>query len=392
MARLDEPDEVGRDQPGALVDQLVVRVLAVGARRAPDDRPGVVGDPLAVEADRLAVALHVQLLQVVGQRAEIGAVGQHGRRLRAEEVDVPDAEQTHDHRQVALERGLPQMLVDRVKAGEHVSEIGRANRNHQRKPNSGIVGVAPADPIPEAEHIVGIDAEGLHPFGVGGDRDEVTLHRRFAERVDQPAAAGVGIRQRLHGGEGLAADDEERLRRVEIAQRLVGVVAVDVADEPAFDLRGPEVAQRLVGHGGPEVAAADPDVDDGRDALAGRAGPLAAAHPVGEVRHPVQHLVHIGHDVMAVGDDLLAARRSQRDVQNRTVFGDVDVLAGEHRVDPLAQPGPLGERDQQPNRLVGHAGAWSSPGTGPRLRASGACRDPGRRRRARADAPCRSDS
>ena len=31
-----------------------------------------------------------------------------------------------------------------------------------------------------------------------------------------------------------------------------------------------------------------------------------------------------------------AARRAQRDMQHRAVFRDVDLLAAEHRVDPLA--------------------------------------------------------
>ena len=39
--------EVAGDQLGALVDQLVEGVLAVGAGLAPDDRAGLVVDPLA---------------------------------------------------------------------------------------------------------------------------------------------------------------------------------------------------------------------------------------------------------------------------------------------------------------------------------------------------------
>ena len=45
MVRLGEADEVDRHDPGALVEQLVERVLAVRARLTPHDRPGVVVDP-----------------------------------------------------------------------------------------------------------------------------------------------------------------------------------------------------------------------------------------------------------------------------------------------------------------------------------------------------------
>ena len=41
VVRVGEADEVGRHDPGALVQQLVERVLAVGARLAPHDRAGV---------------------------------------------------------------------------------------------------------------------------------------------------------------------------------------------------------------------------------------------------------------------------------------------------------------------------------------------------------------
>ena len=63
VQRPGEADEVARDQPRALVDQLVEGVLAVGARLAPDDRAGVVVDGLAREVDVLAVRLHVELLR-----------------------------------------------------------------------------------------------------------------------------------------------------------------------------------------------------------------------------------------------------------------------------------------------------------------------------------------
>ena len=44
VQRLAEADEVARDQPRSLVDQLVERMLAVGAGLAPVDRAGVVVD------------------------------------------------------------------------------------------------------------------------------------------------------------------------------------------------------------------------------------------------------------------------------------------------------------------------------------------------------------
>ena len=72
-------------------------------------------------------------------------------------------------------------------------------------------------------------------------------------------------------------------------------------------------------------------------------------------RHAVEHVVHRGHDVLAVDDDALAARRAQRHVQDGAAFRDVDLLAAEHGIDARAQAALVGQREQQPQGLVGDA-------------------------------------
>ena len=79
----------------------------------------VTGSPF--EIDRLAVALHVELLQVRGETGQVLAVGQDRLGLRAEEVVVPDADEAEQHGQVLLQRGGAEVLVDR-------SGIRRASR------------------------------------------------------------------------------------------------------------------------------------------------------------------------------------------------------------------------------------------------------------------------
>ena len=65
--------------------------------------------------------------------------------------------------------------------------------------------------------------------------------------------------------------------------------------------------------------------------------------------------MHVGYDVVPVDLDVLADRRAQRDVQDRAVLGHVDALATEHRLEALAQPACLCQREQQLHRLVGDA-------------------------------------
>ena len=103
---------------------------------------------------------------------------------------------------------------------------------------------------------------------------------------------------------------------------------------------------------GPEIGTTDADVDDVADRLAGVALPCAAAHASREVRHPVEHRMNVGHDVLAVDQDRRAARCTQRHVEHGSVLRDVDLLATEHGVDAGAQAGLLGEADEQRQRLI----------------------------------------
>jgi hypothetical protein len=51
----------------------------------------------------LAVALHRQLLELSRQAREASLVGQHRGRWCIEEIVVPHGDESHEHRQVAIE-------------------------------------------------------------------------------------------------------------------------------------------------------------------------------------------------------------------------------------------------------------------------------------------------
>src|ERR1700692_4603831 len=107
-------DEVAGDEPGPLMNQLVEGVLAIRSRLAPIDGAGRVSDLGAVKCDVFAVALHRQLLQIGWKSLQVLLVRQHGDRLGAEEIVVPECEETHEDGQVLFERGSPKMLVHLV--------------------------------------------------------------------------------------------------------------------------------------------------------------------------------------------------------------------------------------------------------------------------------------
>ena len=95
----------------------------------------------------------------------------------------------------------------------------------------------------------------------------------------------------------------KRFGRVEVARRFGEVGAVDVRDEAHGQIAVAVMAQRLVRHHGAEVRAADANINDVADALAGVAFPRAVADARGKIRHAIEHLVDLGHDVVAVDAD-----------------------------------------------------------------------------------------
>lgn len=131
-------DEVARHQLGALMDQLVERMLAVGARLTPDDRAGLVIHRIAVAIDVLAVGFHVALLEVSGKTVHVLIVRQNGFGFGAEEVVVPDTDQRQQHRQVFLRRRFGEVLIHGVRAAQQLLEVvitdGQRDRQTDRRP------------------------------------------------------------------------------------------------------------------------------------------------------------------------------------------------------------------------------------------------------------------
>src|SRR5579884_2411066 len=90
IQRAAKGDEVARDEFRALVNQLIEGMLAVGARLAPENRPGLIINMPAVERDVFAVRFHRELLQVGRKALQVLLVRKDADSLRAEEIVVPD--------------------------------------------------------------------------------------------------------------------------------------------------------------------------------------------------------------------------------------------------------------------------------------------------------------
>src|SRR5205085_12596103 len=123
--------------------------------------------------------------------------------------------------------------------------------------------VAAADPIPETEHVGGVDAEARNLRSVSRDRHKVPAHRLFiAKDLDEPRARRLRIRMCLERREGFRTNDEQRLCGVQIARRLDKVSAVYVRNKTTGERTVAVIPQRFIRHHRSEIRTPDADVDD----------------------------------------------------------------------------------------------------------------------------------
>jgi len=305
-------------------------VLRIRAAIAPDDGAGGHVDGHAILGDALAVAFHVQLLQIGGEAAQILVVGRDGNGAAIEELAVPEAHHGQHHGHVLFQRGLAEVLVHRMRAGEEIAEVfkthGQRHGQADRRPD----GIAATDPVPEREHIVRRNAEVDDGLRVGRDGHEVLRQVLFFAFEQEPGTRRVGVKHGFSGDEGFRGHDEQGRFRIDLRQGRFHVVPVDVGHKMHFQARIGIRAQRQASHFRTQVRAADADVDDVANWLARVAEPAAIAYLVRKCLHALQHILHVGIDILAIDHQLRAAWRAQGGMQNGPMFGKIDFLAGEH--------------------------------------------------------------
>ncbi len=239
------------------------------------------------------------------------------------------------------------MRIHAARAGQQLFEMPPADRQRDRQADRRPQREAAADPVPELEDVLGGDAEFPGGVAVGRQRDEVAGHCvRVTGGSDQPVAGGAGVGQGFERGEGLAGDDEQGRARVEAGEQRGDVGAVDIGDEMHLDVRLLPGGEGLDRHARPEVGAADADVDDVGDALAGIAAPAAAVDAVAEALQAPQHRAHFGRRLVA---------GAQGHVADGAPFAVVDRLAGQHAGLPAVEVGGGRRLAQQGERFAADA-------------------------------------
>src|SRR6476619_7599114 len=88
------------NQGGALVYQLIKGMLAVSAWLSPDNRARGPSYLLPVAIHMLAIALHITLLKIRRKTMHVLIVRKYGFRLNPEEINVPQADERHQYRNI----------------------------------------------------------------------------------------------------------------------------------------------------------------------------------------------------------------------------------------------------------------------------------------------------
>ena len=273
----------------------------------------------------------------------------------AEEARVPEIDQRQQHRQVALERRLAEMLIEAGGAGEqfreHFPAVAYGDGQADRRPE----GKASTDPVPDRQHVGTGDAKGARRLDVAGHCDKMRGQRTSrAKRACEPGPRLLRVGHRLGSGEGFRGDDEHRRRRVQAGERTTEVFGVDIGDKThvhAFAAARPWAAQSVADQARSEVGATDAD---GHDATQGPSG-CSDAHAATDQRcqraHALLRCADFGNDVLAVDIHCVVVLLSQCGVQHRPRFRQVDFFASEQRRDPRRKIALVREGDEQLHRL-----------------------------------------
>ena len=217
--------------------------------------------------------------------------------------------------------------VEQMLEGVHAGNGG--DGDPRRRPER----VAPAHPVPELEHAIGVDAELAGAVRARGSGHEVARHRtRSAGRAYQPLAGAGRVDEGFAGAEGLGDDDEERFFHVRDLEHAGELRGLDVRYEMRLHARTMASPQGFAHHRRTEVRTADADVHDVAQGAPTVSAQLSPMERVAEGAHPIPHTAHLRHHVPpCVGVGPLPAM-AQGAVERGAVFGEIDILSAQQRL------------------------------------------------------------
>ena len=150
------------------MDGLIEGVLAVCARLAPEHLDW---SPWSLESRRIGRSSRWTLWSIAAGTPETGAgIAPTGapRGSQPRRICGPYIQQTQQRGHVAGEFRIGEMPVDRMKSGKELGEVLWPNGDRHGRTDRRIHRAPASDPVPKAERVLRVDAEGGHLVEGGG--------------------------------------------------------------------------------------------------------------------------------------------------------------------------------------------------------------------------------
>ena len=210
--------------------------------------------------------------------------------LSAIEVVVPNADDGEEDRKVTLQGGLLEVLVHTMSTLQERFKVVVANIQSDRETNRTPQAVTTTNPVPELEHVGGVDTEGLNGFGIRGESYKVLGDVSLVlGKGQEPGPRGLGIRDSLLGSERFAGDNEQSTFWVADSEGLCEVGSINVGDEVGSEVPFCVGLERFGHHDGTQIGTTNTDVDDGVDGFSGVTFPGATSNRIGELFDVGEH-------------------------------------------------------------------------------------------------------
>ena len=262
--------------------------------------------------------------------------------FRAEEVAIPDIQETSEQWDILFSRSLFEMFIHRMGAAKELPEVIEPNVNAHRKSNSRPDTVSTANPRLEPEHISGINPKLRDLFFVGGKGHEMFSNVSLIfRRLEKPVFRCRRIGARLGGCKCFAGNEEESGTRIGVFECFCDMSPIDVGHEKQCEIWPAIWLESFSDHHRTKVAAPNSDIDNGFDRLAAVSGPLARSYRLGEFFHVLEDTFYLWPYIFSINLHRSPGNIPQSWMENGPkilcyldkdlylpVFSDVDVLSG----------------------------------------------------------------
>lgn len=353
--RLSEANELSRDDP-TLMHELVETMLTVGARLTEDNRAGLntLGVSGSGNADSLAIALHINLLNMGRESKQSLAVRKDSARLVSSNVRVVEAEKTHKHRNVLGHVSLVDaLLIHGMHTIEEAANVVVAVEERQGQDTDGRADtVSTTNPAPEAKHILIIDTEFFGSRKVRRNRAQVLAQHGSGVTLalvilQDVLLAGARVQHSLSGREGLAHNHEESLLNIETIGGSVEINGIYVGEELELhvacgSLAGRVMAERLEHEFRTKEGTTDANSYDVLQLSASEASEFSRSDLVCESGNSIKNFMNILDNVSAINNLRGSLGLAESNVLHGSTFSRVDLVTFEHGAQLFSQSLLLG--------------------------------------------------